>query len=89
MEGIREGEKTLLEQTAILLGSNLGNASSHNNSNLPILAAGGAFQHGQHLAFDPQQAPPLANLFVSFLQHLNLEVDEFASGHSTLTGLHA
>ncbi len=83
----REGEHTLLEQTAVLLGSNLGNASSHSNTNLPIIAAGGRFRHGQHLAFSPDDAPPLANLLVSFLQHLQLDVDRFASGTGTLRGL--
>ncbi len=84
---VHEGEHTLLDQTAILLGSNMGNASSHNNTNLPIISAGGHFEHGQHLAFDPVKAPPLCNLFVSFLQHLGLEEGQFASGNSTLTGL--
>ncbi|MEZ6065502.1 MAG: DUF1552 domain-containing protein [Planctomycetaceae bacterium] len=84
---LREGEHSVLDQTAILLGSNLGNASSHNNSNLPIVVAGGRFQHGQHLAFDDQKGPPLANLLVSFLQHLQLDVDAFATGTGTLAGL--
>ncbi len=83
----REGEHTLLEQTAILMGSNLGNASSHSTNNLPIIAAGGRFRHGQHLAFEPDNAPPLANLLVSFLQHLKLDVDRFATGTGTLRGL--
>ncbi|MDA0809886.1 MAG: DUF1552 domain-containing protein [Planctomycetota bacterium] len=89
LAAIREGEHSVLDQTAILLGSNLGNASSHNNSNLPIVVAGGRFQHGQHLAFDAEKSPPLSNLLVSFLQHLQLEVDAFSSGTSTLTGLSA
>jgi hypothetical protein len=87
LDAIKDGDATLLDQTAILLGSNLGNASSHNNSNLPIVVAGGRFQHGQHLAFDEAKAPPLANVLVSFLQHLNLEVDQFSTGTGTLTGL--
>jgi len=87
LDSIEEGGRTLLDQTAILMGSNLGNASSHNNTNLPIIAAGGHFKHGQHLAFEQQNAPPLANLLVSFLQHMQLEVDEFSSGHGTLRGL--
>jgi hypothetical protein len=87
LASIREGEHSLLDQTAILLGSNLGNASSHNNSNLPIVVAGGRFRHGQHLAFTEQHSPPLANILVSFLQHLELEVDGFSSGTGTLTGL--
>jgi len=87
LDAVREGEHSLLDQTAILLGSNLGNASSHNNTNLPIIAAGGRFRHGQHLAFDPERPPPLANLLVSYLQHLQLEVGEFSSGTGTLAGL--
>ncbi len=83
----QEGPHSLLDQTAIVMGSNLGNASSHSNVNLPIIAAGGRFGHGQHLAFEPAKAPPLCNLFVSCLQHLGLDVDTFSSGASTLTGL--
>lgn len=89
LAAIREGERSVLDQTAVLLGSNLGNASSHNNTNLPIVVAGGRFQHGQHLAFDQDNAPPLSNLLISFLQHLQLEVDEFSSGTGTLNGLDA
>lgn len=84
LRDVREGDATLLDRTAILLGSSLGNASSHDNSNLPILAAGGRFRHGQHLAFATDDSPPLANLLVSFLQHLDLDVGEFATGRGTL-----
>jgi hypothetical protein len=87
LDGVKEGGHSLLDQTAIVMGSNLGNASSHNNTNLPIIAAGGHFKHGQHLAFDAAKPPPLCNLFVSYLQHLGLEDDQFSSGSSTLSGL--
>jgi hypothetical protein len=87
LEQTWEGENTLLDQTAILLGSSLGNASSHNNTNLPIIAAGGHFQHGQHLAFTPAGAPPLGNLLVSYLQHMKLDVDRFSTGSGTLREL--
>lgn len=89
LDGVRQGETTLLDQTAILMGSNLGNASSHNNTNLPVVVAGGRFRHGQHLAFGDAASPPLANLFVSFLQHMRLDVEEFSSGTGTLAGLDA
>ena len=87
LEEVKEGGHTLLDQTAILSGSNLGNASSHNNSNLPVIAAGVRFKHGQHLAFDSDKAPPLCNLFVSYLQHLEIEADRFSSGTGTQTGI--
>ena len=87
LDEVKEGEHTLLDQTAILSGSNLGNASSHNNTNLPVIAAGGRFNHGQHLAFDPTKPPPLCNLFVSYLQHLGIETDSFSTASGTLDGL--
>jgi hypothetical protein len=87
LDEVKEGDHTLLDQTAIFSGSNLGNASSHNNTNLPVIAAGGRFKHGQHLVFEPDTAPPLCNLFVSYLQHLGVEADAFSTGKSTLAGL--
>jgi hypothetical protein len=87
LESVKEGDNTLLDQTAIFMGSNLGNASSHNNSNLPVIAAGGHFQHGQHIAHNPDNPPPLCNLFVSYLQHLGIEADNFSTGKATMNGL--
>ena len=82
-----DGGGTLLDRTTVLLGSNLGNASSHSNENLPIIVAGGGFRHGQHLAFSPTKNTPLPNLFTTILQRLGLETDRFASSTGTLTGL--
>ncbi len=77
----------LIGRTIVYLGSNLGDASSHSNKNLPILVAGGGFQHGRHLAFDPLNSPPLCNLYISMLQRLGIEVDQFNTGRGRLTGL--
>jgi hypothetical protein len=77
----------LLDHTAVLLTSNLGNASSHDNRNMPVILAGGGFRHGQHLAFDRKNNYPLPNLYVSLLQRLGLEQNRFATGTGTMTGL--
>ena len=87
LRATKEGGSTLLDLTMILIGSNLGNASSHNNRNLPILLAGGGFRHGQHLAFDAKNNYPLTNLFVSMLQRMGIEADSFSTGKSTMKGL--
>lgn len=87
LKGTNEGGDTLLDQTMVFFSSNLGNASSHSCKNLPVLFAGGGFQHGQHLVFDPKTSPPLCNLYVSMLQRLGLEIDKFGSSTGTLTGL--
>lgn len=83
----QEEGASLLDRTTVFLGSNLGDGSSHSVKNLPVLLAGGGFRHGQHLSFDPQNPPPLCNLFVSMLQRLGVEADKFGSGTGTLTGL--
>ncbi len=82
-----EDGTSLLDRTQVLLGSNLGNASSHNNRNMPILLAGGGYDHGQHLAFDRDNNHPLPQLFVTMLQRMGLEVDSFAGHSGTLPGL--
>ncbi|MCO6458603.1 MAG: DUF1552 domain-containing protein [Pirellulaceae bacterium] len=82
----REGETNLLERTMVLMGSHM-HSGGHDNRNLPILLAGGGFQHGQHLAFDRDHNYPLANLYVSMLRRLGLPIDRFASSTGPLAGL--
>jgi|SRR5579883_2673206 len=83
----KEDSATVLDRTMVMFGSNLGSGNSHSCKNLPMLLAGGGFKHGQHLAFDAKNGPPLANLFVSMLQRLGLGIDKFSSSKGTLTGL--
>jgi hypothetical protein len=78
---------TLLDHTSVLLTSNLGNASSHDNRNMPVLLAGGGFRHGQHLAFDRKQNYPLPKLYISVLQQTGLPHDRFSTSTGTMQGL--
>ncbi len=80
---------SLLDHTMVFFSSNLGSAASHSTKNLPVIFAGGGFKHGQHLAFDANGGPPLCNLYVSMLQRLGIEEDQFGSSTGTLTGLEA
>jgi len=81
----QEAGGSLLDRTSVFFSSNLGNASSHSCTNLPVILAGGGFKHGQHLAADA--STPLSNLYVSLLQRLGLEIGEFGTSTGTLTGL--
>lgn len=83
----REQGQSLLDRTMVLYGTCMGSANSHSNLNLPVLLAGGGFRHGQHLAFDVQHNYPLTNLFVSMLQRLGIETNEFSTGRATMRGL--
>jgi hypothetical protein len=77
----------LLDETMVLLTSNLGNASSHDNKNMPVLFAGGGFRHGRHLAFDQKDNHPLPNLYLSALHRLGLQDESFATSTGEMAGL--
>ena len=83
----REGDGRLLDRTIVLFGSNMGDSNTHDNTNLPILLAGGGFRHGRHLAFDRTDNAPLSNLFVSILGKLGVEAESFGSSTGPLAGL--
>ena len=85
----REQGQRLLDHTMVFYGSNMGDSNTHDNTNLPVILAGGGFQHGQHLAFSSENNTPLSNLFVSMLQKLGIESDQFGSSTGSLTGLEA
>ncbi len=81
----QEGQRTLLDNTSVLFGSNLGNANAHDWRNLPIILAGGGHKHGRYVAFDKDGNKPLCNLFVTMLQQSGLDIDRFGSSEGTLT----
>ena len=79
LKSVGEGDGNLLDNTAVLFGSNLGNASAHDWRNLPIILAGGRYKHGSYVAHDEKDNTPLANLFVSLAQRMGVETDRFGS----------
>ncbi len=86
---LRDSKETggsVLDRTTVLYGSNLGNASSHDTKNMPIIVAGGGFKHGQHVAFDQRNNTATGQIFVSMLQRLGIEADQFASGKGRVNG---
>jgi BMFP domain-containing protein YqiC len=83
LRGVQENGVPLIDRTAVVIGSNLGNASSHEWKNLPLVVAGGGFKHGQHLAFDQANNVPFSNLFVQLLQYVGVETDRFGTSTGT------
>lgn len=79
----------LLDSTIVLFGSGMGNASTHSSRNLPIMLAGGGFQHGQHHRFERTgyDGHPLSNLFVTILHQLGVEQDDFSKSSGDLDNL--
>jgi hypothetical protein len=89
LKSIEDGSGNLLDHSMVLFGSGMGNANSHQNTNLPIILAGGGFKHGEHKAI-PAKGPGrqmLCNLYLSMLHRFGAEVDAFGTSTGTLTGI--
>ncbi len=73
--------KSLLDDTVVLVGTGMGDASRHSNRNLPTLVAGGGFHSKGHVAIDAakKDAPLLGDLYITLQQKLGLEVDRFSN----------
>ena len=87
LASVKEEGQALLDRTIVLYGTSMGSANSHSNHNLPVMLIGGGFKHGQHLAFDQKNNYPLSNLYVSMLQRLGLEIEQFSTSKGPMSGL--
>lgn len=86
-----EGDSNMLERTVVLWGSGHPHAS-HSTKNYPIQVAGGGglgFNHGKLHAFAGEKKVPLANLFVSMLNAVDVPVDRFADSTGAMGELRA
>lgn len=81
--------RSLLDSTIVLLGTGMGDANIHDNSNLPVLVAGGGFKHGSHIATDRRQSdsPLLGDLYITLMQRLGVETNQFAAARRNLNHL--
>ena len=85
----REGEGNMLDNTLVLWGSAHPHAS-HSGLNYPLQLAGGknlGFKHGQLHEFVDDKKVPLANLFVTMLNALDVPVDRFADSNGNMNQL--
>jgi hypothetical protein len=78
-------ESKIFDNTLIVFGSGMSDASIHSNRNLPVLLAGGGLNHQGHVVSLAEQHKrvPLSNLWLSVLHWFGSERDRF--GRSTGT----
>lgn len=79
MSGITEKDgSTLLDNTLFTYGSGLGDGSTHQYNDLPIIMAGGGKEtvRGQHI--NMPEGTPLANLWLTQARLMGVEMDRFA-----------
>ncbi|MBV8819377.1 MAG: DUF1552 domain-containing protein [Acidobacteriaceae bacterium] len=88
LQSMKEGDRTVLDQSMILFSSALSDGNSHNPHKLPIVLggrAGGRIDAGQHLTYSEDS--PLANLYVSMLDAFGAPLERFADSTGPLPGL--
>jgi hypothetical protein len=73
-----DGESHLLENTAIVYGSPMGNSNVHNHKRCPLLLAGHAGgQLKGNLHLKAADGTPMANVMLALMQKLGLEIGQF------------
>lgn len=77
----------LLDTTQILFGSGMSDGSAHTNKNLPVLVAGGRYQHRTHVRMPEENSKrvPLSNLYLTMAQNFGIQTDSFGASTGTLT----
>ena len=87
LAGIRDGDQSLLDSTAVLFGSGMGNGNSHTNSDLPIIMAGGGYGRGEfkQVKSEGLGKVPLCNLFLGIAQRMGIDKDAFGTSTSTFS----
>ena len=89
MKNTPEGNSNMLEQTVVVWGSAHPHAS-HSNKNYPIQVAGCnalGFNHGRLHSFEGKRKIPLANLFTSILNSVDVPTKKFADSTGEISEL--
>ena len=78
----------LLQSTQVLFGSGMSDGSAHTNLNLPVLLAGGSYNHQTHLRTpeESNKRAPLCNLYLTMAQRFGVEASAFGTSKGTLNG---
>lgn len=89
MDSIQESDGTsLLDNTMFTLGAGIGDGATHQYNDLPVIIAGsggGHFKLGEHVQFERQT--PLANLWLTQLSALGIELDRYADSNGKLSAI--
>jgi hypothetical protein len=90
MKSIQEGDATLLDNSMVVFGNGNGNGVRHDHLNLPLLLAGrggGTLNPGRHVKYE--DGTPVANLWLSLMDRMGVQVDRHGDSTGRLSGLTA
>jgi Protein of unknown function (DUF1552) len=88
LRDMKEGEKSVLDNSMVLFASALSDGNKHDPHRLPLVLAGrggGRIASGQHLVYTEDS--PVSNLYVSMLDAFGTPVERFADSTGRLAGV--
>jgi hypothetical protein len=88
LNGVQEGDGTLLDHCMLAYGSGIHDGNAHNHEDLPLLLAGGGcgtLTPGRHMKFATET--PLSNLWLSMLARMEVSWDRLGDSTGPLAGL--
>jgi hypothetical protein len=89
LDGLKEGNSTLLDHSLIMYGSDLSVPTVHSQHNLPIIVAGGAAGRvagGRHIVY-PGDTTPLTNLYLTMLDKVGVPTEKLGDSTGKLNRL--
>ncbi len=88
LKSMKEGERTVLENSVVLFGGGMRDGNAHSPNNLPLVLGGSAgkrFATGRHLVY--QKDTPLCSLYHAILGAFDIPIVKFGDSTSDLPGL--
>lgn len=89
LDGLKEGNSTLLDHSLIMYGSDLSVPTVHSQHDLPILVAGGAsgrIAGGRYIKY-PGDTTPLTNLYLTMLDKVGVPTEKLGDSTGKLNRL--
>lgn len=88
MKSIKEGDKTLLDNTMLVYGGGISDGDRHNHNDLPILlcgGGGGVIKAGRHVRYPDRT--PMSNLLITMLDRFGVPGETLGDSTGKLTQL--
>lgn len=88
LKSIREGDRTLLDNSMIVYGAGLADGNRHSHEDLPTLIAGRGGNYikpGRRIIY--RRETPMSNLFLTMMDRMGVQAEHFGDSSGRLAGL--
>ena len=92
LDSMREGDRSVLDNSCLLFINNMWSGSKHDSTKVPLLMAGGlgeTIETGRVLEFDDRsnEDRKLCSLYLSLMQRMGIQRDTFGDASEPLAGI--